>query len=57
MKRLMRWLGQHLIKSGVVSDDPYYAWADQRLDELAEEARLTRQMADRGYIYIPKEKR
>lgn len=36
MKRLFRWLNRKL---NIVSDDPYYAWADSRLDELARQAR------------------
>lgn len=29
MRRLLRWLNRRL---NIVSDDPWYDWADQRLD-------------------------
>lgn len=40
---------QALIKAGILAtpeEDAYYAWADQRLDELEAEARIARRLAE-----------
>lgn len=36
-------LGARLFERPFISDDPYYAWADTRLDELAAQARKARE--------------
>lgn len=38
----LRNLFARLTREYIVSDDPYYGWADTRLDELAEELRRAR---------------
>ena len=48
--RLLAALGRQVIADG--SENDYYAWADIRLDELAAEAALERQMRDRGYTFV-----
>lgn len=37
ISKLVSWLSRHLVAQGDEND--YYAWADSRLDELAEKAR------------------
>lgn len=50
MVSLRRLIGRLLAainrRLDIVSDDPYYAWADERLDHIALHANL----AKRGYI-------
>lgn len=53
IRRLLSWLNAKL--NIVETDDDanaYYAWADTRLDEIAEHARLEKQMRDRGYQLV-----
>lgn len=42
LRWLFGWLNRRF---DIVSDDPYYAWADARLDELAEIERRAKQEA------------
>lgn len=36
IQRLLRWLNRRL---NIVSHDPYYDWADRRLDEIERDRR------------------